>query len=529
MIMLQNRKTLALEILLLGAFIATVYLVDYTPFTGFDDAYIFVRYARNIMDGHGYVWNVGDAPVDGLTSPLWLLMVLAAWPFATPENIMNAHFMSALGLGAGIVFIIVYYKIIQAILPQRFCGFAFLPILLLWAGNYNLGFHMRTGMETLLGATLLCAYLYGVYCLCVRDEFTARRGLWLGALGFACVLARPEYGLAAVGAPACGWLISRDRGRGREFLSALAVSAALLLVYGAWRLWYFHELFPLPFYIKGSLFNFVYEDYNQNAGNAIRATQLYYIRGSIPEHLVVIGGLLYRRRGRALMPVWLPLYALVAYISTTVQIMGNFNRYYFGIEAALLALAAMAWRDEEDAPAVALHPLTRARAGMELGLTATVALLTVWSLCYPWTTANEYVSAPAKSGRYRPMKPLMALPAGTTIATTEVGMLGALVPQCRIYDVAGLNDPVFARGFDVDEFYRRKPDIITLLHSHYEGMTRRIMNDPRFADYEKVIGIPPETTEPQLLSAIWMNSKAPNADVLRETIKRVDAEWKTPE
>ena len=31
--------------------------------TDFDDAFMFVRYARNIADGYGMVWNRGDPPV----------------------------------------------------------------------------------------------------------------------------------------------------------------------------------------------------------------------------------------------------------------------------------------------------------------------------------------------------------------------------------------------------------------------------------------------------------------------------------
>ena len=32
-----------------------------------EDAFISFRFARNLMDGHGLVWNPGEAPVEGYT------------------------------------------------------------------------------------------------------------------------------------------------------------------------------------------------------------------------------------------------------------------------------------------------------------------------------------------------------------------------------------------------------------------------------------------------------------------------------
>ena len=40
-----------------------------------DDAYISFRYAQNLLDGHGLVFNPGD-PVEGYSNLLWVLHVL---------------------------------------------------------------------------------------------------------------------------------------------------------------------------------------------------------------------------------------------------------------------------------------------------------------------------------------------------------------------------------------------------------------------------------------------------------------------
>src|SRR5262245_20357710 len=41
-----------------------------------DDEMISMRYARNLVDGHGLVWNAGE-PVEGYTNPLWTLIMAA--------------------------------------------------------------------------------------------------------------------------------------------------------------------------------------------------------------------------------------------------------------------------------------------------------------------------------------------------------------------------------------------------------------------------------------------------------------------
>ena len=49
-----------------------------TPLVGYDDANVFFVYARNLVDGHGFVFNAGGERVEGFTSLLWLLMCSAA-------------------------------------------------------------------------------------------------------------------------------------------------------------------------------------------------------------------------------------------------------------------------------------------------------------------------------------------------------------------------------------------------------------------------------------------------------------------
>ena len=44
-------------------------------FVLFDDAMISMRYAKNLADGNGLVWNPGEDPVEGFTNPLWVIFM----------------------------------------------------------------------------------------------------------------------------------------------------------------------------------------------------------------------------------------------------------------------------------------------------------------------------------------------------------------------------------------------------------------------------------------------------------------------
>src|SRR3954464_2000869 len=39
-----------------------------------EDAFISLRFAKNLADGHGLVWNIGTAPAEGYTGFLWVIL-----------------------------------------------------------------------------------------------------------------------------------------------------------------------------------------------------------------------------------------------------------------------------------------------------------------------------------------------------------------------------------------------------------------------------------------------------------------------
>jgi hypothetical protein len=49
-----------------------------------EDSHITFRFARNLADGHGFVWNVGEPPIEGFTTFLWVLVCALASGAAEP-------------------------------------------------------------------------------------------------------------------------------------------------------------------------------------------------------------------------------------------------------------------------------------------------------------------------------------------------------------------------------------------------------------------------------------------------------------
>ncbi len=65
-----------------------------------DDTYIFLRYARNIAEGNGAVFNLGER-VEGFTSPLWTFLLAGLAPLcANLETLVTAL---SLACGCGVV------------------------------------------------------------------------------------------------------------------------------------------------------------------------------------------------------------------------------------------------------------------------------------------------------------------------------------------------------------------------------------------------------------------------------------------
>lgn len=68
----------------------TVFTVGGKPWiTLVDDAMITMRYAMHLAEGHGFVWNIGEAPIQGFTTLGWALYMAFWHLFDIPSNLIS--------------------------------------------------------------------------------------------------------------------------------------------------------------------------------------------------------------------------------------------------------------------------------------------------------------------------------------------------------------------------------------------------------------------------------------------------------
>jgi arabinofuranosyltransferase len=208
---------------------------DYTV----DDAFIGFRYARNLVDGHGLVFNPGER-VEGYTNFLWVVLIAPFLALSVDAELV-ARILGLL-CGAGALAAVVRFAPRPPAAPEAVW---FAPLLL--ASCPPFAVWTTAGMETPL-FTCLVAWSAGLAL-----EGAERNVLRPAAAGLAGVasLTRPEgIGFAVVLA---ALLLALQRGRpglarafGRWWLTFLAV----FLPYFVWRWTFYGDPLPNTFYAK---------------------------------------------------------------------------------------------------------------------------------------------------------------------------------------------------------------------------------------------------------------------------------------
>lgn len=210
--------------------IAIVAIVHACTFLGSgpcDDDAIVWRFARNLADGIGPVFQSGER-VEGFTCPLWVVWLAAGIRLGIrPETLSLCT--SILSAGAAAAGACVAWRLIRP--TSR------LP----WAGAFvacssALAWHSIAGLGTSLAAALV------VWSLVFdHEDFERRSSAFAALLLGSSVLLRPELGVLLL-----VWVATRSSFAWRTTLLALAPGAAWL----GFRLVYFERWMPMPFYVK---------------------------------------------------------------------------------------------------------------------------------------------------------------------------------------------------------------------------------------------------------------------------------------
>lgn len=466
--------------------------------TDFDDAYMYVRYARNLLAGDGWAWNPGEQPVNGVTSPLHLgvVTVLSALaPGADPGRLLSlASICAAFAL-------IVALAVLSARLGShswlagRVGGWGApmvlaLPVLVLVGYTEAFVFHAGSGMDTMLAAVANTAIVLAVVGLIRRPSRAAAAGVAL--VGYIALLARPDGVLLATLVPGLAIALLCPRPRARLFGAWVAVLVVLVGADVLWRWWQLGTPLPLAFYAKRPFF------YRGFAGeftwNPFRF--LHVFLAAAWPFLAAVMVLAGRRHARWLVVLLVPAVATIAALFARNQIMGHLGRFYYPSLPLLVAAAAIVIDDRSVRASRVM--VFRAAAAAAVILVAG-PILSLAGSAYEARGRTQHlaalggyqISAPAPLPEMDSWQASIevgrlaaAAPPGASFAMSEHGLVGALAPRSIIIDVLGLHDRGFARdGFSVAELWRRQPDVFWMPHPDHTQMIRDILDSDEFWDH----------------------------------------------
>jgi hypothetical protein len=230
----------ALALFFYAVFIArSAFVMDgAVGFTLFDDGMISMRYARNLAEGHGLVWNAGQEAVEGFSNPLWTL-----WMAAIHLMGISDWHASLVVMLTGAVLLIAAAAVSARLAERLFPSPGVGAVAFLFVGfNYALVFWTLRGMEVGLLALLMS--------IAVRLTFELeRRASVRVLLGLCTVLMLAELtrrDAAIIHVVVMAYLAWRlDGARRRLALGALAI--ALVVALGSQAVlsaWYYGDPWP---------------------------------------------------------------------------------------------------------------------------------------------------------------------------------------------------------------------------------------------------------------------------------------------
>lgn len=473
------------------ALILVAILARFTIASVWDDAYIVLRYTDQALAAATLAWNAGESPTYGLTSPLYLAIVIPVRAVMASSPALAALTSS---LGCGLVAISLMVQLVSAgrppTGPQRVPAVLLVTSLASNAGS--LADHLTSGMDTAFAMVWLAVYLL------LAGRRSSRAALLAGVWGGLSFLARPDLLLFTLSIPVVMYLLSStpgDRLQAARMLTSTVVTLGLEL---ALTTAYFDSTLPLPFYAKGT---HLYGASIQEAYAGVGASQLrqfvrsYWILFLIPALAIFSSPRRWRQEGspleKGVLTGTLLFFGYQAFL--VLPIMFYSQRFYYPALPALAYLTGcglrpMASRDGQPGGwSLAYRAGVAFASGLAIlglartGVTEVRALsATLTGERFAQFNLTQHFKEAGMASVWPGLDLVSALPDDVTIATTEVGLPAAMNPDKRIIDLAGLNQTDIALGRRTPEAVLRaeRPDVLYLPHPDYREMNRAIRSDP---------------------------------------------------
>jgi hypothetical protein len=210
-------------------------------FVLFDDAMISMRYAKNLADGHGLVWNPGEDPVEGYTNPLWVVYMAIFHLLPIPASKVSLSIQIS-----GAVFLIInlyFTKKVTSILTQnKIVHYLAVILTAFYMPLNNWGLQ---GMEVSVLVLLTTAAIWKVLTSLKENKFSPWPYILL-AIG---TLVRIDIVVPYL--VIFGYLlISRPKWIRSNLFWGLGLLGVFILGQTAFRFWYYGDLLPNTYYLK---------------------------------------------------------------------------------------------------------------------------------------------------------------------------------------------------------------------------------------------------------------------------------------
>jgi arabinofuranosyltransferase len=285
---------------------------DERYFSLFDDAMISMRYAKNLANGYGLVWNPGGERIEGYTNPLWVLYMsgIHLLPISQSKISLFVQLTAAVLLAVNLYFV---RKIALSVSDGS--ESVSLGAVVLTAAYLPINHYSLQGMEVSVLVLIMSICLWRAIT-CMRER-TFR--IWPYLLLGASTWVHP-----AMVAPLGGlmlFLAIADRVNWRRHL----VWGSVMLVtffaaQTAFRLWYFGDILPNTYYLKLTGYPFT-----------LRISQGIYVLvqfiWKLNVLLFVLPFMLAIRRDRRIL---LLLWALIVQMIYSVYVGGDAWEYWGG-------------------------------------------------------------------------------------------------------------------------------------------------------------------------------------------------------
>jgi hypothetical protein len=211
-------------------------------FVIFDDGMIGMRYAKNLVEHHALVWNLGDR-VEGFTDPLWAVVMAASiWIFGTHLAPLAMQIFGGLICIVLFTFFFRFALRTKAGFPAAIVASAFLIF------SYPLAYWGLGGMEA---CALVLIYTIAVAAQYDYENSQGSNPLLLHAILIAVAyLLRPDGWLALAPFFAASWFDSVKEKQFRRALVAVIIPCAVVAAIQLARVNYYGMWVPNTYVLK---------------------------------------------------------------------------------------------------------------------------------------------------------------------------------------------------------------------------------------------------------------------------------------